>query len=112
MPQTPDTVQATYRAADGGVVGTLSPQSYDRSIVLMAIEGPANSTLTIYRGYIPAITGRISRVYPADSRTYDTGTGDAPIKIRSGEAATFVWTGGAAIAGATASANIVSEWGQ
>lgn len=107
--QTVDLVQASWNAAAAAVQGTLQPQSYGRRVVLMAVQGPANSTLTIYRGYVPELTGRVSRVFPADSRTYDAQSEGAPIHIRPGEAATFQWTGGSAGAGQTASCNIVSE---
>jgi hypothetical protein len=107
--QTVDLVQATWNAARGAVEGSLQPQSYGRRIVLMAIQGPGRSTLTGYQGYIPEAAGRLFRVFPADSRTYDANELGGPIKIRPGEAATFQWTGGNSGVGQTASCNIVSE---
>lgn len=110
MPLTPDQVQAVYVAALNAVVGYLQPQPYDRRIVLIAVTGPAGSTLDIYRGYGIG-PFKLSRVFPADARTYDTDRGDPPINIFAGEAATFAWTSGAVGAGQTASASVTSKWG-
>lgn len=107
--ETVDLVQATWNPTRNAVEGTIQPQSYGRRVILMAIEGPTRSTLTGFRGYIPQMTGRLFRVFPADSRTYDADELGGPIKIRPGEAATFQWTGGNSGAGITASCNVVSE---
>lgn len=108
MGQTTDFVQAAWRADLSALVGVIQPQSYGRKIQLIACAGPANSTLTIYRGYLPGLAGRVSAVYPADVRTYDAA-GSAPIDLRPGEPGLFVWTGGATSSTATASASVVSE---
>ncbi len=86
----------------------MQPQSYGRRVLLMAVNGPQNSTLTVYRGYIPTVSDRVSAVYPADVRTYDAA-GAAPIVVRPGEAALFVWTGGATAEATPASVNVISE---
>lgn len=111
MPQTVDAVAATYVAAQSAVVGFLQPRPYDRRIVLAAVTGPTNSKLTIYRGYVATVNNAIATVFPADVRTYDSiGDRQAPMLIFAGEAAAFVWTGGAVAAGQTASAVVRSEW--
>lgn len=107
--QTVDLVQATWNPARNAVEGTIQPQSYGRRVVLMAIEGPTRSTLAGYQGYIPQAAGRLFRVFPADSRTYDSTELGGPIKIRPGEAATFQWTGGNSGVGKTATCNVVSD---
>lgn len=112
MPLTPDVVQAEYVTASNAVVGRLNPQSYDRRIVAMAVEGPQNTTLSIYRGYQINAAALVMRVFPANSRTYDANTGQAPVTIFAGEAVTFAWSGGAAEAGATATCVVTSQWGE
>lgn len=111
MSQSVDLVQATWNATAGAVRGVLQPQSFGRKVQLMSIQGPANSKLTIYRGYIPNFSGAITSVFPADVRTYDTASSGSPIDVRPGEPATFDWTGGAAgtAAGLTAACNLISE---
>jgi hypothetical protein len=103
-----DLVQAVWVPSASVVRGQLQPQAYGRKAVLMSINGPANSRLTIYRGHIPNFAGAVTSVFPADVRTYDAA-GGAPIDIRPGEAATFDWSGGSAASGQTASCNIVWE---
>jgi len=112
MPQTIDQVDAVWVAGDSAVIGRLQPQPYDRRVVLAAINGPRSSTLTVYRGYALNPAMRLSRVFPADSRTYDSTMDDAPMMIRAGEAATFAWTGGQSGTGQTASATVTSQWGR
>jgi hypothetical protein len=110
MPQTVDPVAASWSVPAAAVIGWLRPQPYDRRIVLMAIRGPVGSTLDIYRGWLVQDHSRLTRVYPAQSRTYDAAVGAAPIVIYAGEAATFVWTGGQSGAGQTALATVTSEY--
>lgn len=112
MPLTSDVVQAVYVAGSDAVVGHLNPQPYDRRIVAMAVQGPANSTLSIYRGYTIDASKLLMRVFPADSRTYDSNNDLAPVKIFAGEAATYAWSGGSADSGATATATVQSQWGR
>lgn len=109
MADTFDAVQATYDAASNSVRGFLQPQSYGRRIKLMSITGPANSQLTIYRGYIPGVAGQITNLFPADVRTYTAESDGPPLDIRAGEPAAFVWTRGSVAAGQTASASFTSE---
>lgn len=109
MSETIDAVQATWNASKNAVEGFISQQSYGRRIVLMAVQGPKNSTLTIYRGAIANFSGSISRIYPADSRTYDAATEGGPIDIRAGEVACFQWTGGNSGPGLTATCTVISK---
>lgn len=110
MPLTQDAVQAVWVPAAGTVRGFLGVQSYKRRVVLIAIQGPAGSTLTIYEGHVPTLQGRRLRVYPATDRTYDSTMGDAPFNIPAGSACCFEWTGGAVALGATGNAAVTSEW--
>jgi hypothetical protein len=108
MGQSVDQVQAVYVAASNSVRGFLQPQSYGRKVQLMAVAGPPNSQLTIYRGYVPNFAGTITNIFPADVRTYTVDAG-SPIDIRAGEPATFDWTNGAVAVGQTATCNVISE---
>lgn len=103
-----DLVQAAWSAADQAVVGTIQPQSYGRQITTMALQGPANTTLRIYKGYqaIPAML--MSSVFPADNRSWDSSQSGSLV-IGPGEAVLFAWTGGKAIVGATATATVNSK---
>lgn len=112
MPLTPDTVRASWDASLSAVVGFLIPQSYDRKIVTITLQGPANSILRIYRGYKINSVYLINSVFPADDRFYDSVTDQAPMRIYAGEAATFAWTGGSSGVGVTATATISSQWGR
>lgn len=112
MPLTPDVVRASWLASSSAVVGTLTPQSYDRRIVTIAVQGPSGSTLRIYRGYKIDPIYLVSSVYPADDRLYDSQMGSAPIKVHAGEAFTFAWTGGSSGVGVTATATLTSQWGR
>jgi hypothetical protein len=109
MAETVDLVQATWVPAANAVRGQLRQQGYGRRVKLMSIRGPANSTLTIYRGGIPNFAGAITSVFPADVRTFDAATDKSGIDIRPGEVATFDWTGGSSGVGQTAACNLVSE---
>lgn len=106
MAQDVTLVQAVYNAASGTVRGTLGQQPYGRRALLIAISGPARSTLTIYRGGIPNFAGQITNIKPADVRTYTVDQG-SPIDIRPGETAVFDWSAGATGAGQTATANVI-----
>lgn len=112
MPQTPDVVHATWDANVSALVGRLSPQSYNRRIVLMALEGPSNSTLAIYDGYVLNPVYLLTTVFPASRRTYDSMMDLAPITIYAGQAATFAWTGGASGPGISAFLTVRSQWGR
>jgi hypothetical protein len=112
MPLTVDVVQAAWNAAAVAVMGHLKPQSYDRRIVSMAIEGPAGSTLKIYTGHMIQVTELKSSVFPASSRLYDSELDQGPITIFAGQAATFAWTGGSSGPGVTAYAVVNSQWGR
>lgn len=109
--QTIDLVNGVWDAASNAVVGRLTPQPYDRRIVLAAVIGPANTTLTIFRGFALINAYAISTVFPADNRTYDSIMDQAPMVIFGSEIATFAWTGGSAGSGQTATATVRSEWG-
>lgn len=102
-------VSARYVAATGNTVGVLQPHATRRRVVLMAVTGPSNSTLKIFRGY--SQTGApINTVYPAAARTWDSTRDGSPMTVWGGEALTFVWSGGnAAVVGAVASATVTSE---
>lgn len=109
-------VQATWRASSAAIVGNLDLRSYARRVVSMAVQGPTNTTLRIYRGSILASVFLLNTVYPADDRFYDSFSGGAVMLIRPGENLTFAWTGGAAGDGtngtvATASATVYTEIG-
>lgn len=108
---TTDLVRGAWDATLAAVVGVLQPQPYRRRIVSIAIIGPSNSTLRIYRGYGLANTTLVSNVFPADDRLYDSLTDDAPLIIHAGEAVTFAWTGGASAVGETGIATVNSQWG-
>jgi hypothetical protein len=110
MPRTQDLVQAAWNAALAAVVGYLPPSQVRRRILTIAVTGPANSTLRIYRGYVISAAGLISAVYPADDRLYDSTQGDAPIVLAAGEPATFAWTAGATGIGQTGIAAVTAEW--
>lgn len=103
---TQDLVQASYVAASNAVVGFLQPQSYTRRFKIIAINGPAASTLRIYRGYGIGVAP-INSVFPADVRTYDAASDGAV--VYAGEAATFAWTGGDTGVGQRATATLHSE---
>lgn len=103
-------VNARFDAATTTVVGTVQPQSYDRRVKLLAVNGPQASTLKIYRGYVQTLAMLMTAVFPADVRTYDASALGA-LTIRAGEAATFAWSGGAVATGQTASATIESDTG-
>lgn len=107
MSQTPDTVLATWDAAAGAVVGRLAPQPYGRAIQNMTWVGPPGSAFTVYRGYVIDAASVILTSVRGERATA-TGAG-SPLTIQSGEAATFVWSGGAAAAGQTARATLVSD---
>lgn len=107
--QTVDLVQATWNATANAVQGLLSQQCYGRRVVLMTLQAPKNSTLTIYRGHIPNFAGMITHLFPADVRTYDSDTLGGPIVIGDGEVATFQWTGGNTGVGQVAQCNMISE---
>lgn len=109
--QTVDAVMGVYNASLAAVVGYLEPKPFNRRIVLAAVTGPLNSTLTIYRGYIPTVNNSLSTVFPADVRTYDSLGNEAPMVIFAGEAAVFVWTGASVTASSTATATVRSNWG-
>lgn len=109
MADTIDLVQATWNATANAVRGQLRQQGYGRRVRLMSIQGPANSTLTIYRGGIPNFAGAITTVFPADARTFDAASDRSAIDIRPGEVATFDWTGGSSGSGQVASCNVISE---
>lgn len=108
MSNSVDLVQATYLASAGTVRGTLQQRAYGRRAVLMSVQGPTGSTLTIYRGHVPNFAGAVTSVFPADVRTYDA-SGGAPIDIRPGEAAVFEWSGGNVGVGQTAACNVIWE---
>lgn len=108
MSDTTDVVSARWNASLSAVVGYIQPQSYTRRIKLMALNGPANSRLDIYRGYLPIAAMALSSVFPADVRTYDSTSGGV-IPIAAGEAVTFSWTRGASASSSTATAVVTSE---
>lgn len=108
MSTTTDVLQGSWMPGENAVVGYLQPQSYTRRIKLMAINGPSNSRLDIYRGYQRIAAMALSSVFPADIRTYDAPS-EGVITVFAGEAATFAWTRGQAGAGQTASVTITSE---
>jgi hypothetical protein len=108
MTETIDQVTATWNASSSALIGYIQPRGYTRRIVLMAIQGPKNSTLNIYRGYVPELSGRLSSITPAAARTYDAAD-SRPIVIRAGEAGSFVWSGGSTSSTSSATANVVSE---
>lgn len=112
MPRDVATVNAVWSAGQSAVVGTIEPAAYDRRLVLAAITGPANSVLTVYRGRVLTPSYMLTRVFPADSRTYDSTMGDAPILVAAGEACTWAWTDGASGVGVTATASITFQWGR
>lgn len=112
MPQTPDVVQAVYDSARSAVVGRLQPQSYDRRILSINVVGPLGSTFSLYRGYELVDANLISTTSKGSRNQYDSLTGGAPVIIRAGEAATFAWTGASATVGATATATVISQWGE
>lgn len=109
--QTIDAVRGSYSAALGVVVGYLQPQSYDRRVMLMAFTGPAGSAFAMYRGYQLDTAALMVTTSRGSRNTYDASTDASPALVRAGEAATLVWSGGSAIAGATSSATITSEVG-
>lgn len=102
-----DIVSARWDAGLQAVAGVIQPQSYGRAITSMALQGPTNSTLKIYRGYGPIPAMLHSSVFPADIRTWDSSSGS--IRIAAGEPALFAWTGGASGPGETATATVTSE---
>lgn len=104
-------VQAAWVAGLSAVVGNLPPIQLRRRIVTIAVQGPANSILRIYRGYTITVAGLVSNVYPGDDRLYDSTMGDAPIIVAAGEALTFAWTSGSSGVGQTGSATVTAEWG-
>jgi hypothetical protein len=108
---TTDLVNGAWSPALSAVVGYLQPIQLDRRILTMAVIGPANSILRIYRGYVLTAAGLISSVFPADDRLYDSTMGDAPILLRAGEAATFAWTAGASASGQVGVVTVTSQWG-
>lgn len=103
-------VQAAWSAALAAVVGYLHPIAQQRRIITIAVQGPANSILRIYRGYTPTPVGLVSSVYPADDRLYDSTMGDAPITVAAGEALAFLWTSGASGVGQTGVATVSAQW--
>jgi hypothetical protein len=103
-------VSASWSAAEAAVVGYVQPQSYDRRVVLMAINGPANSRLRVYEGYRQLFAHLRTAVFPADIRTYDAATQGA-LTFVAGLAYTFAWTGGSSGAGQTGTAVIQSNTG-
>jgi hypothetical protein len=104
-----DLVQGVYDAARNAIVGTLDLRSYGRKITTITLNGPANSTLRVYRGRVISDLFLVNTVYPAGVRFYDTTTEGAPLRIQPGEVYTWVWTGGAVAAGVTAAATVNSE---
>lgn len=104
-------VQATYVAAQAATIGYLQPHTNRRRIVLMAVTAPANSKLSIFRGYNASGSGSpINTIFPADGRTYDNTREGAPMTVWPGEALTFRLTGGnAATAGAVARITVTSS---
>lgn len=112
MSQTPDDVPATWSAAAAAVVGTLTPRSYGRRIQSMTLVGPRGSVFALYRGYVADPSALLLTTSRGERNTYDAG--GSPVVIRAGEAATFVWSGGAAAPGGTARATLLSDvegWG-
>lgn len=108
MGQSPDTVVGAYRADLGAVVGHLQPQGYERRIVTLALVGPAGSAFALYRGYLVDPAQLVVTTGRGQRNTYDAA--GAPILVRSGEAATAVWSGGGATdPTATGRLTIVSE---
>jgi hypothetical protein len=103
-------VSASWSASENAVVGYVQPQSYPRRVVLMAVNGPANTTLRVYEGYRQLVAHLRTAVFPADIRTYDAATQGA-LTFQPGCAYTFAWTGGAAGAGQTATAMVQSDTG-
>lgn len=104
-----DAVQAVYDPVSQTVRGFLQPQSYGRRMKLISLQGPSNSQLTIFAGYIPNFAGQITNIFPADVRTYTAESDGPPLDIRSGEPTTWVWSRGAVAAGQVATASIRSE---
>lgn len=112
MPTTPDVVQATYHAASATLRGVLQPQSYNRRILKITFtNAPLGSSFTLYRGYTVDASTAITTTLIGSRNSYDASRGAAPIELFAGEAATLVWSGAAVIAGTTATAAVVSEWG-
>jgi hypothetical protein len=113
VPTTPDIVQASYHAPSGTLRGMLQPQSYDRRLLKITFtNAPLGSSFTLYRGYNVEDSTAMTTTLIGSRNSYDAGRGSAPIELFAGEAATLVWSGSAAIiAGVTATAAVVSEWG-
>jgi hypothetical protein len=108
---TTDVVSAAWVAANAAVVGRLTPQPYQRRILSIAVQGPANSTLRIYRGFVLSQNFLMNSVFPADTRFYDSLAGQAPMIVHPGEVLTFAWSGGSSAVGVTAFATVNSQWG-